>query len=118
MKDYVLDNVLAVYSIVRFPGHNLVTDADVREVMKNETLRSVTQAEFNDYHSRNFRNTLPERKEAAFGNTCAGPAEQGGFTGTPYLDTDGDLKVAETWARGSDGDQWEGDWGFVFYQLR
>lgn len=118
MADYVLDNLLAVFVIVRFPDHNLVTDGDVCQAMENEDLRPVTPEEFQDYRTRYLEGRLPERKLAAFGNECPGPSDQGSFPGTPYLDTDGTMKTIQEWTRGSDADQWTGDWGFLFYWQR
>ena len=102
-----------VLSFDREADDPVLNDKCIETARIEEGLRSVTRDEFNRF--RNAVGKKPAKPIAAFGNIARGSSEAG-FTGVPFLDTDGEVRVEENWTRGNTGDLWNGDWEFVFAQ--
>jgi hypothetical protein len=115
-QDYVLDNHLAVYTIIRFPGSVRIDDTDIQKVIGDENLRPVSKDEFKDYQRQMLGDRSPERELFAWGNRTTLGEYPDRYTGTPYLDTDGQMKTLIDHVRVVDG--WPVDAAFLFYQER
>lgn len=102
---------------VQEEGDSVLTDKVIKETQLQHKLRPVTQREFFDYWREILHRGKPEVRIAAFGNFMRGDPESGGFVGIPFFDTSGCIKLAENWARGQNGDDWAGDWMFLFTPL-
>lgn len=112
-KEFSTDNrKFVVLSFSREAGDPVLNDKAVESARVEEGLRPVTQDEFG--HLLSILGENPTKPIAAFGNTSRGPAENGGFSGVPYLDTNGEERVKENWTRGRTADLWDDGWEFVF----
>ncbi len=112
-KEYGADgHKFVVLGFIRKASDPVLNDEGVESVRVEEKLRPVTQDEFGHFH--NLIGDKPAKPIAAFGNIARGPSDSGSLSGVPYLDIDGEVKVEENWTRGNTGDQWNGDWEFVF----
>ena len=103
-----------VLSFERENGDFVLNDRIIKEVMIAERLRPVSEDEFCVYRRDVLGDRKPETCIAAFGNTTRGPADSGSFSGIPYLNTHGEIKVNMNWTRGNTGDQWRDGWEFLF----
>jgi len=114
---------------MRKAGHNFVVilfiredpiphlqDAEVAEAMKLEKVQPVSQDDFAFFRASIWLPKMFEQRLAAFGDTVSGP-NPGNFSGVPFIDLNGEMKVEENWTRGPGADIWKGDWGFVFKEL-
>ncbi|MEZ4103350.1 MAG: hypothetical protein R3B55_02205 [Candidatus Paceibacterota bacterium] len=102
--------VLVLLSFTGEKKGSILKDADLYPIIKDEGLRSVNKSEFESLRLTIRNTTVPI---AAFGNEASGNSEAR-FTGVPFLDTDGKVKVMENWTRGGNGDEWYGQWKFAF----
>jgi len=107
----------AVLSFNRADDDEALTDAIVQAAKIEEKLRTVTKIEFDAYRRDVLKDGNPDTPLAAFGAKVRGPEDNGGFVGVPYLDVDGEFKVEEDWTRGNKGDQWNGEWEFLFVPI-
>jgi hypothetical protein len=104
-------------SFVLEGGDSVLTDEVIKAAQIREKLRPVTQEEFNAYWHEILHGGKPEIRIAAYGNSALGPSEAGSFVGTPFLNTSGKIGIVENWTRGQRGDEWEGEWRFLFAPL-
>ena len=103
-----------VLSFEREKDDSVLNDGIVRAAMTTERLRPVSKDEFDTYRRDVLNGRKPKTCITAFGNTTRGPADSGSFPGVPYLNTNGKIGVIENWSRGNTGDQWSGEWEFLF----
>ena len=109
IKRVVVDFVLLKFYFEK--GESVLKDDDIQLIMLKKWLRPVTENEWVYFTSSSF---VPNVPIAAFGKRARSSKDSGWFTGVSYLDIAGNVKVIENWKRGSTGDQWDGEWEFLF----
>lgn len=107
----------ALLSFTLEKGDSLLTDEVIKGAQIQEKLRPVTREEFNAYRHEILHGGKPEIRIVAYGNSARGSSEDGSFVGTPFLNTSGEIGIVENWIRGQNGDEWEGEWKFLFTPL-
>lgn len=91
-----------------------LNDKIVKTAAEEEDLRPVSNQELFLFRRKFFRHRNFRARLVAFGNPALGPAENGAFLGVLFLSNQGEIEVAENWARGNTGDKWSYDDTFLF----
>ena len=94
--------------LIRFPS--AVEDEEIKTRMEKEGLRPIKPVEYRAFISQVLKNRGAGFPIAAFGNAIRGDLENGGFSETPYLDTEANLTSVANWTM----PRWEVDWRFLF----